>query len=337
MVAARMHSFYELNHRRQVLRLRGLAAAALKEYDIRVRRISVLQHYQNTTFLVDGVTDDRAERFVLRIHRPAYHDVAAVASELEWLSAIRRDTQLVVPDPVPTRDAVMLTVVTVPEVPEARICVLFRWIYGQMLRPPRSSQTLESVGRFIGEIHRHADVFRRSPGFARRRWNLQGIHGRAVGLQPGRERGLLSGAEQKLVERALHRTGAAMRDLGEGSDVFGLIHSDLFWRNLLVHHRRLRAIDFDGCGFGYYAYDLAVTLTDERHTTRHAEVRAAVLQGYRSVRRLSEEEEAYLDVFIAARLTVHALWVAANIGAPLSSEKSKRFMSEQMAKLRELV
>lgn len=331
-----MRSFYELDERGQILRLRGLAEAALKQYDVCVRRISVLQHYLNTTFLVDGGTGDRAERFALRIHRPEYHSVAAVASELEWLSAIRRDTQLVVPEPVPTRDAVLLSVVTVPDVPEPRICVLFRWVLGKMLQPPRTPQTLESVGRFIGEIHRHAEGFRRSPGFTRRSWDLEGIRGRAVGVKPG-ERGSLTGAEQKLIELALRRIGPAMRDLGKGPDVFGLIHSDLFWRNLLVHRGRPRAIDFDGCGFGYYVYDLAVTLADERHTTRHVEVREAVLRGYRSVRRLTGEEEAYIDVFIAARLTVHALWVAANLDIPGLSNKRQAFMSAQMTRLRELV
>ena len=46
------------------------------------------------------------KRYVLRIHRAGTPTVESVGAELAWLAALRRDTALEVPAPVPTRDGI---------------------------------------------------------------------------------------------------------------------------------------------------------------------------------------------------------------------------------------
>ena len=98
----------QLPRRVQIARLRGVAEAALAAYDLPPVRLTLLAHLFNTTWQVDAAT---GERYVLRIHRAGRPTVANVGSELAWLAALRRDTDLEVPDPVPTRDGALLTVV----------------------------------------------------------------------------------------------------------------------------------------------------------------------------------------------------------------------------------
>jgi Ser/Thr protein kinase RdoA (MazF antagonist) len=45
----------------------------------------------------------------------------------------------------------------------------------------------------------------------------------------------------------------------------------------------VRAIDFDDCGYGHHAYDLAVVLDALRHLPQREELREALLDGYRSM------------------------------------------------------
>ena len=45
----------------------------------------------------------------------------------------------------------------------------------------------------------------------------------------------------------------------------------------------MRVADFDSCGFGHYAYDLAVTVKELDRLPRREELTAALLDGYRSV------------------------------------------------------
>jgi hypothetical protein len=52
---------------------------------------------------------------------------------------------------------------------------------------------------------------------------------------------------------------------GTGPDRFGLAHCDLRLSNLLLHHGALKVIDFDDCGFGWYMYDAAASLSFYEH------------------------------------------------------------------------
>jgi Ser/Thr protein kinase RdoA (MazF antagonist) len=64
----------------------------------------------------------------------------------------------------------------------------------------------------------------------------------------------------------------------------------------------VRAIDFDDCGVGPLLYDPAVTLNTLGARPNLAELRAALLRGYRSVRPLPRETETRLDALIAVRM-----------------------------------
>src|SRR5689334_9955374 len=113
--------FQNLTYRGQVARLKRLAERALCDYGIEGARLTLLAHLENTTFRVD--TDDGLA-YVIRIHRPRggvghpARGEADVRSEMEWLAALRHDTQLAVPEPVRTRDGALLTVAEIDGVPD---------------------------------------------------------------------------------------------------------------------------------------------------------------------------------------------------------------------------
>lgn len=70
----------------------------------------------NTTFRVDGRAGGR---YVLRVQRIGGPTAAMVRSEAAWLAALCRDTDLVLPEPVPTQDGDLVTVVGHDGVPYA--------------------------------------------------------------------------------------------------------------------------------------------------------------------------------------------------------------------------
>ena len=100
----------------------------------------------------------------------------------------------------------------------------------------------------------------------------------------------------------------AQRELGDGPEVFGLIHADLHQENYLFDRGRVRAIDFDDCGWGHFVYDLAVTLSELRWRPDYGARRAGLLRGYRAVRPLPAAHERYLEVFHGLRLLQLTLW-----------------------------
>ncbi len=156
----------QLSRRTQLSRLRRLAATALAAYDLPAARLTLLSHFSNTTFRVDTVS---GARYVLRIHRTHTPTVASVGAELAWLAALRRDTDLEVPDPVPTRDGSLLREVATPDIPTLHICVLFLWLPGRQVNAGLTPAHLERVGEAMARLQDHAAQFSLPPGFTRAR------------------------------------------------------------------------------------------------------------------------------------------------------------------------
>jgi Ser/Thr protein kinase RdoA (MazF antagonist) len=177
--------------------------------------------------------------------------------------------------------------------------VLFRWIEGRFLDESLSPEHLEQVGRFTARLHEHAGRFVPSESFTRR-WPdrvtdelVEKIVAAVSEMRPQED--------VELARKALASTQSALAELGTGLDAYGLIHADLHQANYLFHNGEVRAIDFDDCGYAHFIYDLAVTLSEVANRDNYPEMRAALLKGYRSVRPLPEEHEAYLPVLMAFR------------------------------------
>ena len=54
---------------------------------------------ENATYLVDD-----ADPIVLRVHRAGYHSLQAIRSELEWMAALREQTDVVTPQLIPAQN-----------------------------------------------------------------------------------------------------------------------------------------------------------------------------------------------------------------------------------------
>jgi Ser/Thr protein kinase RdoA (MazF antagonist) len=106
-----------------------------------------------------------------------------------------------------------------------------------------------------------------------------------------------------------------MGELDAEPDAIGLIHSDLHLGNVLFYDGEARAIDFDDCGFGYWAYDFAAPLVDSWHGEQFDGFRDALLDGYSRVRQVPEGQVGHLDTLIAARIARLALWATARAQA----------------------
>lgn len=336
-----MQAYTALTPAGQARRLRRLAQAALGHYaGLGEARIQLLSHTEHALFQVDvasPTTPDR-KRFALRIYDPRAYDAPSVAVELAWLTALCRETELVVPEPVAARDGGLLVEEEATGVPERRSCVLFRWVSGHRLKARLSPAALELVGRFMSRLHRHAEQFVPPGGFVGQRWDWERVFGGGSVVGPSSTDPLLSPDQRAVFAAVTELVRGAMDELGTSSDVAGLIHADLHSSNYLFHRGEARAIDFEDCGWGYYLYDLAVTLDEieAEFTERAPALRAALLRGYRQVRPLSDRHEELLDVFIAMRLAELVRWYGSTDNPRLRTSASP-LIEQAMRHMRKLV
>jgi Ser/Thr protein kinase RdoA (MazF antagonist) len=272
--------------------LRALLAA---EYDLGPVRACRLWH--------NGVTEThRVEaergRYFLRLYRAGWRSDAEVAYEMDALAHLA-GKGVPLAGPILRRDGTRFGAVRAPE--GRRLLALFAGAPGRVAwdEPGFSAR----FGAGLAALHAAGDDFR-SP-HPRRAIDLDVLLDRPLArLEP-----LV--ATHPADRAYLHRLAARVRRGVEALAVrgldWGLCHGDAFGGNCLldgpVPSGRLTHFDFDDCGPGWRAYDLASYrwILAWRAPGQAAARWRECLRGYRAVRPLGATDAAAVSFFVAAR------------------------------------
>jgi Ser/Thr protein kinase RdoA (MazF antagonist) len=315
-----MKPYQDLTHLGRLRRLRQLARAALDAYGLNGARFALLRHAGNTLFRVWAADPTSAAtasevyepgQYLLRIHEPGYQATEAIELELAWLAAMCREAGLPVQEPIPARDGKLLIQVSIPGVPEVRNCSLLRWVKGRYLKHGIRPQHYRAQGRLMARLHNFAVQWHPPACPAKRRYDWEGLFQDDAGSGvPNREAwSLLPPSSAESFQIVAQQVRQVMNELGQGPDVYGLIHADLgLDANVLFWKGEPRAIDFDDSGFGYWVYDLAVALEHGREDAAFPQFRAALLDGYAEMRSLPQDQVKHVELFMAASDVYWSLW-----------------------------
>jgi Ser/Thr protein kinase RdoA (MazF antagonist) len=288
-----------------------LAAAAIASYDLdpasSVRLINVSE---NWTYRVEE-PDGRA--FALRVHRPTYHTAAEIASELDWIDALREDGVVETAHAVAGRGGSRVCQVRTDELGERNV-VLFEWLDGEM--PDADAHDLmpgfRTLGAVSARMHGHARGWTPPAGFERFRWDYDTTLG-ASGHWGRWQDGLGMGrSELDLLGRLDTTLRGRLEAFGQGHDRFGLVHADIRLANLLVAGEHVRVIDFDDCGWSWFMYDFATTVSFIEDHPDVPRLKQSWLEGYRSVAELDPADEAELDTFVMLRRLLLVAWIGSH-------------------------
>jgi Ser/Thr protein kinase RdoA (MazF antagonist) len=285
-------------------------------------RLTLLAVSENVTFRAE---DPHSRRdLVFRVHRPGYHSISEIASELAWLAALRKDDVVDTLTPVLQTDGGLIA--DIDDDGTLRYVTAFKFLPG---REPDEGTDLTSwfqeLGAVSARLHAHARFWTRPRGFVRKTWNFETTLGSEPHWGDWRDApGLTSEGRQVLEE-----TSQLLRELldahGETSATFGLIHADLRLTNLLIDNDRLQVIDFDDCGFGWYLYDFAAAISFLEHEPYVPDLLDAWVAGYRSVAPLSDDEVAMIPVFIMLRRMLLTAWIASHSETPTAQQMGEDY------------
>lgn len=330
-----MKEFDELTKLGRVRRMRRLARVALDTYGLGEARFRFLLQAGNTLFRVWGsdptgnATDEdlfETDQYLLRIHNPGDQASDAIKLELAWLAAIRRDADLPVPEPVPTPDDALVTRVTVPGIQGARDCSLLRWLKGRFVTTGIRPHHFRAQGRLMARLHDHAANWQPPPGLTKRRLDWDGLFSddSGAGIPARKVWPLLSDSDCELFKIVADKVRRVMDEWGTGPEVYGLIHADCgVDANVLFRRGEARIIDFDGSGFGYWIFDLAVALEHCWEDAAFPQYRQALLEGYSEIRPLPETQVGQMELFLAAFYVYITLWAT---GAAHRNPDSRRWL-----------
>jgi len=105
----------------------------------------------------------------------------------------------------------------------------------------------------------------------------------------------------RLVEDIATDARAAVMAVPEESLDFGICHGDFHGGNLHLHEGKVTQFDFEECAFGFRIYDLATYKWDLGFNEPRIKRWPVFLEGYESVRPLSESELSLIDTFVILR------------------------------------
>ncbi len=296
-----------------------VAQLALEQYDIGPNAtLRLLNLSENATYLVE----DAGTQSILRVHRRDYHRAHEIESELDWLAALRADSDVTVPTVLPTRDG--RRVVTVNVDGTDRYAVHFDMVAGA--EPDENALTSEdfhTLGRITAALHDHSQRWARPSGFDRFAWDWE----HSLGAQPrwGRWQDAegVGPSENDVLERAQTLLRTRLEAYGTGPDRYGLIHADLRLANLLVDSgSKITVIDFDDCGFGWYFYDFGTAVSFIEDDPALPEWQASWVSGYRSRRELPAADEDMLASFVLLRRLLLLAWMGSHSHSRESATKA---------------
>ena len=307
-----MAGFDDLTHEEKLGCLRELAGRALTNYGLADATPPVLINLsENATYRIDD--PDSGRRFAMRVHRDGYHSKNAIASELAWLQALRKDGVVITPVPLPGSDGDLIQTVGHPAMPRARNVVLFKWESGI---EPSQKEHLTDKFRLLGEVtakmHRHSLAWRRPEKFERLTWDFSTSLGDRPHWGSWRDGVGLDPAKEKLFADAVRLIGRRLEHFGQAPERFGLIHSDMRLANLLIDGDTVKVLDFDDSGFSWHLYDAATAVSFFEHEPHVPELMAAWVEGYRRVSHLPAEDEAEIPTFVMLRRMILVAWIGSH-------------------------
>ena len=297
-----------VDHRSPKASLYELAEASLPAFDLAGGSLLLLQDLENSSFRVQH---DRGQWY-LRIYDPDRHGTSAIESELTFLEALSASG---LPAPRPLRrgsDGFLWVASPSPAAEAIRVSVC-SWLPGETLQHDRTPGHYASLGTVLAGLHEFSTQWKPSDGFVRPRCDSEGIYGTlgASGSMVTRGWDNIDSSLRADLEHGRWALEQAEASIGTDCSRYGLIHGDPSFGNVLFDGELPHLIDFDDLGYGHYVFDLAVVLAGAWGKPDFDESRAALLEGYRRGRELTQAELEALPTAMAGRAASLILWAAA--------------------------
>ncbi|MBL8094736.1 MAG: phosphotransferase [Anaerolineales bacterium] len=268
---------------------------ALSRYALAAPKARLLAHHTNTLFRVEAAQ----ERYVLRVSAPGLRTELEIRSELAWLAALTRDTDLIVPEPVATRNG--QRVITAGAGPDARFCVLFKWVPGRVVGERVTAGLLREAGSALARLHDHAERFKPRGAFSTTRLDRAWPFGAPDMLSHDRRLPGWPKARRALLLEAAARVQTWFDGLYTDPRGLRFLHLDFHPGNWKRVDGQLAVLDFDDTRWAYPVQDLGIALYYLLDGPSEPVLMGAFLDGYARVRPSAVPDAGELQLAVIAR------------------------------------
>jgi Ser/Thr protein kinase RdoA (MazF antagonist)/AraC-like DNA-binding protein len=251
-----------------------IAEEALKSYSIQSKSIEFISERGEVVY---KVTSDDNKLYCLKLYIKREKTIL-INSELEWVAALARDTDITVQEPYKNKNGKYVTVI------DSVNCTLAKWLEG---KPGAHNDEMPGGMKFVwalffenedinehedkeealsyisvlGKMHRHSSEWTPPAGFER---PVNEFTDSKLADTMARLDALDAKTYNKdsieIIKQAGKKAFNKMKTFEKNKMTWGLIHGDYGWCNFVSHNQEICPIDFAGCGYDYYLADVALAV-----------------------------------------------------------------------------
>jgi Ser/Thr protein kinase RdoA (MazF antagonist) len=242
--------------------------------------------------------------FLLCIYTHNCRPVAEINAELDFMDLLHSEGVNVGPA-ISAQGSNRLMTIQSPE--GERQAVLFTYVEGCLFKEATTLESSYRYGQAIAQLHTVADTMSRSLARPHINWPHlveQPIAAFASAAMHRPE-------DVDYLRRVATILQPKLEALSREKPHYGLVHGDVIPSNALIGPSGdVTLLDFDFCGFGWRAYDVATFISETKYWKMQEEVSRAFLEGYQKIRSLAADEFASVPLLEAAR-NIFALGIPA--------------------------
>ena len=283
-------NFFEQDVKVQTDSLTKFAHEILKKYGISDTEVECINFEFNATFSISTVS---GQKYALRLNINSTRVASNIQAETQWVRELSRTPSINVPTPIASlADTYLVSAIHADSGLEI-FGVMYSWLEGEELGDEPTLEQLRIVGQTMALLHDNSSNFTLTDGAELPTFN-DFFWGTEDYLFSSKS--LLIPQDRQLIEQARDLIMKFTRELYATSPVH-IIHADLHGWNLMWHEDQLYIFDFDDCGYGVEAQDIAVAL----YYLDTPEQEVALLDGYKSIRPLPIYSENAMKALLLQR------------------------------------
>jgi Ser/Thr protein kinase RdoA (MazF antagonist) len=275
-----------------------LAEQALQHYALGATQLIFIQHNAGVVFRVEAPALGRS--YLLKLHARVGEGSNPSAEQLEvglgWLASVERETDLVVQTPVVNTVGHFVSQVRTSDAMPI-CCTLQHWIEGKLPKGDFTASQAMQIGIMMAKLHNHSQQHPLAQGVPAMRHDANALEEHIRILRAALTEALLPSTAFAVILAAHQQITTLMTNLGTTSNVWGPVHGDLHYDNLLLCGDEVRPIDFTGLRLAHYLYDIGVTSYHIYH--QGPVIRRAFMEGYQRIRSLPVAEPGAIEAFVA--------------------------------------
>ena len=283
-------NFFEQDVKVQTDSLTKFAHEILKKYGISDAEVECINFEFNATFSISTVS---GQKYALRLNINSTRVASNIQAETQWVRGLSRTPSINVPTPIASLADTYLVSAIHADSGQEIFGVMYSWLEGEELGDEPTLEQLRIVGQTMALLHDNSSNFTLTDGAELPTFN-DFFWGTEDYLFSSKS--LLIPQDRQLIEQARDLIMKFTRELYATSPVH-IIHADLHGWNLMWHEDQLYIFDFDDCGYGVEAQDIAVAL----YYLDTPEQEVALLDGYKSIRPLPIYSENAMKALLLQR------------------------------------